>query len=282
MSLASLLVNRPDDVLISTTNPRVKRLVALRDRKTRDREECFVIEGVREVGRFLDAGRTPTEAYAAVDSAHSSGAVNELVERCRALGCLPVLLGEDAFAKVSYRERPEGILVVAQQWSLGLDSVLDGCGPEPLLLVAEQVEKPGNLGTLMRCADGAGAAALIVCDPVVDVFNPNVVRNSTGVLFRLPVAKASSEEVLSALQTRCITSVAFTPTGAADLWDVSLVGAVALVFGAEHDGLSPLWLAQADALVTIPMAGHADSLNVAMAATVGLFEACRQRSLNGR
>jgi TrmH family RNA methyltransferase len=145
------------------------------------------------------------------------------------------------------------------------------------LLVVEAIEKPGNLGTILRSADAAGVDALIVCDPVTDLFNPNVVRASTGVLFSVPVIIAESREVRAWLKEHGVRAVATTPSATALHTDTNLTGPLAIVMGSEQYGLSDFWLAEADERVRIPMAGQADSLNVAMATIITLFEAVRQR-----
>ena len=150
-------------------------------------------------------------------------------------------------------------------------------GQSPLLLVVEAIEKPGNLGTLLRGADAAGVAAVIVCDPVTDIFNPNVVRASTGVLFSLPVVVAESAEVRAWLRERGLRTVATTPAAPTLYTDSDLRGPLAIIMGSEQYGLSEFWLQESDVLVRIPLAGQADSLNVAMAAIITLFAAVRQR-----
>ncbi len=158
----------------------------------------------------------------------------------------------------------------------GLGSATAPAKP-PFVLVVEAIEKPGNLGTLLRGADAAGVDAVVVCDPVTDIFNPNVVRSSTGVLFSMPVVVAESGEVRSWLRTRGIRVVATTPAAPALYTDSDLRGPLAIIMGSEQYGLSEFWLKESDLLVRIPMAGQADSLNVAMAAIITLFEVARQR-----
>jgi TrmH family RNA methyltransferase len=145
------------------------------------------------------------------------------------------------------------------------------------LLVVEAIEKPGNLGTILRSADAAGVDAVIVCDPVTDIFNPNVVRSSTGVLFSVPVVVTESSVVHAWLRQRGIRVVVTTPAAANLYTATDLRGSLALVMGSEQYGLSDFWLNESDAQVRIPMAGQADSLNVAMATIITLFEAVRQR-----
>jgi TrmH family RNA methyltransferase len=203
--------------------------------------------------------------------------VNEpaLLAEAEAAGARLYELSKEAFAKVAYRERPDGILAVAPQWKRALaDLALPAA---PLILVVEAIEKPGNLGTILRSADAAGCDAVIVCDPVTDLFNPNVVRASTGVLFSVPCVVEDSEKVLAWLKARGIRSVATTPAAAEVYSDSDLRGPLAIVMGSEQFGLSEFWLKSADLPVRIPMAGQADSLNVAMAALITLFEAVRQR-----
>jgi TrmH family RNA methyltransferase len=176
------------------------------------------------------------------------------------------------------------LLAVAPQWRRGLADLevllsdkINVSRPDPFLLVVEAIEKPGNLGTILRSADAAGVDALIVCDPVTDLFNPNVVRASTGVLFSVPVIIADSREVRAWLKTHGVRAVATTPSAKALHTDTNLTGSLAIVMGSEQYGLSDFWLAEADERVRIPMAGQADSLNVAMATIITLFEAVRQR-----
>jgi TrmH family RNA methyltransferase len=147
----------------------------------------------------------------------------------------------------------------------------------PLYLVVEAIEKPGNLGTLLRGADAAGCAGVIVCDPVTDLFNPNVVRASTGVIFSVPCVVAEKERALEWLRGKGVRIVATTPAADTLYTDADLRGPLAVVMGGEQYGLSEFWLKNADLPVRIPMAGQADSLNVAMAAIITLFEAVRQR-----
>ena len=186
----------------------------------------------------------------------------------------------EAFAKVAYREHPDGLLAVAPQWKRTLADLAladPSAGRAPFLLVVEAIEKPGNLGTILRSADAAGCDAVIVCDPVTDIFNPNVVRASTGVLFSMPLVVEESARVFAWLRENQIRMVATTPAAESLYTDADLRGPLAVIMGSEQYGLSEFWLQHADLPVRIPMAGQADSLNVAMATIVTLFEAVRQR-----
>ncbi|MGH7943996.1 MAG: TrmH family RNA methyltransferase [Opitutaceae bacterium] len=262
----------------SLQNPRVKLLVKLRDRRSRDEAGVFLVEGYREIRRALEKRVPLRELYfspewflgenerALIAGAEESG--TELFE-----------LSKDAFAKVAYRERPDGLLAVAPQWKRQLEDLT--LPASPFLLVVEAIEKPGNLGTILRSADAAGCDAVIVCDPVTDIFNPNVVRASTGVLFSVPLFVEESARVLAWLQQHGIRTVATTPAAGQIYTAVDLRGPLAVVMGSEQYGLSEFWLKNASVPVRIPMAGQADSLNVAMAAIVTLFEAVRQRNQTG-
>ncbi len=277
--------------ITSLQNPRVKQLVKLRDRRPRDEAGLFLIEGYREVKRALEAGVKPRELYSGPDWFLGENEA-ALIDAAQRAGALLFELSKEVFAKVSYRDRPDGLLAVAPQWKRALadldgtpgrglpPTVGRGAGPaEPLLLVVEAIEKPGNLGTILRSADAAGVDAVIVCDPVTDIFNPNVVRSSTGVLFSMPVVVTSNAEVRTWLRAGGIRVVATTPAAKTLYTDADLCGPLAIVMGSEQYGLSAFWLKESDLLVRIPMAGQADSLNVAMAAIITVFEAVRQRNL---
>ncbi len=261
--------------ITSLQNPRVKQLVKLRDRRPRDEAGVFLVEGYREIRRALEKKIPLRELYFSPDWFLGE---NEpaLIAEAKEAGAQLYELAKDTFAKVAYRERPDGLLAVAPQWRRALDDLT--LPPEPFLLVVEAIEKPGNLGTILRSADAAGCDAVIVCDPVTDIFNPNVVRASTGVLFSVPLVVEESARVQRWLQDRRIRTVATTPAAEKIYSDVDLRGPVAVIMGSEQYGLSDFWLQHADVPVRIPMAGQADSLNVAMATIITLFEAVRQRS----
>ena len=265
----------PAEKISSLQNPRVKQLVKLRDRRPRDEAGVFLVEGYREVRRALEKRVAIRELYYSPDWFLGE---NEpaLLEQAGAAGAQLFELSKEAFAKVAYRERPDGILGVAPQWRRQLDDLT--LPAAPFLLVVEAIEKPGNLGTILRSADAAGCHAVIVCDPVTDIFNPNVVRASTGVLFSVPLVVEESSRVRAWLRDRGVRAVATTPAAEKLYTDTDLRGPLAVVMGSEQYGLTDFWLQNADARIRIPMAGQADSLNVAMATIITLFEAVRQRA----
>ena len=261
--------------IASLQNPRVKEVVKLRQRSHRDAQDLFIVEGYRELRRALDNGRRPATLF--VCEALFLGK-NEpaLIEQCRQAGAEIVPCTPPVFEKIAYRERPEGLLALLPQVHLALADL--ELPERPLIIVAEAIEKPGNLGTILRSADAAGAAAVIVCDQCTDIHNPNVVRASTGTLFSLPVVETSSAEALAWLRLNKIQILAASPHAEKDYTDVDLRPGTAIVVGAEQYGLSSLWMKEADTKVRIPMHGQADSLNVATATTILMFEAVRQRA----
>lgn len=260
--------------ITSLQNPRVKQLVKLRDRRDRDEAGLFLVEGYREVRRALEKKIRLTELYFCPEWFLGE---NEpaLIEQARLAGAQLFELSKEAFAKCAYRDRPDGLLAVAPQWKHALADLK--LSPHPFLLVVESIEKPGNLGTILRSADAAGVDSVIVCDAVTDIFNPNVVRSSTGVLFSVPVVVADSATVHAWLREKGVRIVATTPDTPNIYTQVDLCGPLAIVMGSEQYGLSEFWLKESNQLVCIPMAGQADSLNVAMATIITLFEAVRQR-----
>ncbi len=262
------------DPITSSSNPQIKDLVRLRDRRHRDRTGTFVIEGFRGITRALDAAIEIERLYVCRElflGPNEDG----LIARVADTGAPVIEVAPDPFSKAAYRDRPDGLLAVATQFDTSLEAL--ELPSEPLLLVVEAIEKPGNLGTMLRTADAAGCAGVIVCDPTTDPFNPNVVRASTGMLFVVPLAVASSEVTIEWLRSKAVTTFATTPDATMLHTDADFTGSVAVVVGTEQYGLSDTWLERADHRIRIPMAGAADSLNAAMAAGITLFEAVRQR-----
>ena len=262
--------------ITSPANARVKRLVALRHRRARDRAGVTLVEGYEELGLALSAGARPQELY--VCPALAGPGAQQMIDRVSGLGAEVIRVSRPVFAKIAYRESPDGWLAVVPAVLAGL-SLLDP-GPRPLVLVCEGVEKPGNLGAILRTADAAGVAAVIAADPVTDWGNPNVVRASKGTVFSVPVASATSAEVLAWIADRSLALVAAAPDGDVLLTDADLSGPAAIVVGSEARGLPAAWLDRADTRVRIPMFGRADSLNVATSAAILVYEAVRQRLTN--
>ncbi|MEO6790800.1 MAG: TrmH family RNA methyltransferase, partial [Ornithinibacter sp.] len=200
-----------------------------------------------------------------------------LVARARRRGAATLRLSRSAFEKVAYREGPDGFLAVVPVAGVALEDLV--LPPEPLVLVCEGLEKPGNLGAVLRTADAAGVAAVIAASPVTDWGNPNVVRASKGTVFSVPVATATTGEVLKWLRQNGIRMIATTPDTQSTHTAVDYRGGVAIAVGTEKEGLTDEALAGVDERVRIPMVGAVNSLNAATAAAVVVYEAVRQRSL---
>ena len=263
-------------LITSPQNPLVKQVAAL-GAKARDRREqgLFVAEGLREVGLALKSGYEAMalffeEAATPVPEIEAlvAGALNPVVEVIAVSG--PV------FEKIADRTGVPNVVALLRLPSITLaDLQLPTC---PLLLVVESVEKPGNLGAMLRTADAAGAHAVLVCDPHTDVFNPNAIRASLGAIFTVPVVALPSEEAVAFLRSRQIKVMATWLEAAKPLYEADLRQPLALVLGTEATGISPYWVEHADERLIIPMHGQVDSLNVAASAAIVLFEAVRQRS----
>ncbi|MDO5628482.1 MAG: RNA methyltransferase [Mobilicoccus sp.] len=261
------------ETITSTANPRLRALHRLRRRRDRDAAGVTLVEGVEEIALAVDAGGRMQEAYWCPDL--DDGRAEPVLARLVQTGVRPVQLSRAAFEKVAYREGPDGLLAVFTAPGVGLAG-LDPAGPE-FLLIGEHIEKPGNLGAMLRTADAAGIQAVIAADAVTDWGNPNVVRGSKGAVFSVPVAAASTEETLSWLRRRGVQLVAATPDTDVLHTDADYTGPVAIAVGAEKEGLSEQFLDAADVRVRIPMTGRVDSLNVATSAAILVYEAVRQR-----
>lgn len=269
-----------DLTLTSLANPKVKHAIRLRQRSHRDEAGQMLIEGYRECRRALDNGYRPQMLFYCEDLWLKHLNEPELVQRCGVLGAEVYACTAPVFEKMAYRERPDGLLMIGPHLN---KTLADLRLPEnALLVVAEAIEKPGNLGTILRSADAAGVHAVIICDRCTDIHNPNVVRASTGTLFSVPVVEADSDEALVFLRERGFCILATTPHTEHLHSGVPLTGNVAIAVGTEQYGLSEKWMSAADLRVRIPMFGLADSLNVASATTILLFEAVRQRVAAGQ
>jgi len=263
-----------DTAITSSQNPRIKKMCKLRDRREREKTGLFLIEGYRELLRAADA-QHPIEELFICPQLFLGTNENALIDQIAQNGAKILSCSLFAFQKISYRDRPDGLLAVAKQQQRHLKDLK--LNDPPLLIVAEAVEKPGNLGTILRSSDAAGVDGVIVCDRCTDMHNPNVVRASVGTLFTIPVIETDSAQTLSWLREKGISIVAATPSATCSFTEADLSGPVAIAVGTEQLGLSEQWMNQADIQVRIPMHGVADSLNVATATTLLLYEALRQR-----
>ncbi len=266
----------PLTTIDSLQNQRIKRAKALTQKRQRDRAGLFLLEGEREVRRGLEAGIEATQ-FMLCPELFKHGEISENLHEELIAGDIPVIyLTSHVFKHCSYRDNPDGFLAVCRTFKLSLEDTK--LSDNALLLILESVEKPGNLGTILRTADATGVDALIINDPVTDLFNPNVIRASAGVAFNVPAIVASSEETRSFLKSHRIQSIATTPDTSTLYHDVPMRQSSAILMGSEKDGLSKFWLKEADIKARLPMSGQADSLNVSVTTAIMLYEAIRQRS----
>jgi TrmH family RNA methyltransferase len=261
--------------ITSVQNERVKAVAGLRDRRSRERQGRIVVHGAREVGRALAAGLPIVEAYGSPELCLSPECRHALGELERA-GVPLHEVTANVFARMAYGDRHDGLLAVAQPRPRTLAELAPTASG--LVAVLEGVEKPGNVGAVLRSADAAGVAAVIVAEGVTDLYNPNAIRASLGTIFSLPIAEASSADALAWLQARQLPVYA-ARVGAERLYtEADLAGPAAVVLGSEASGLSPAWDAPDVVAISLPMHGLADSLNVSATAAVLFYEALRQRS----
>jgi TrmH family RNA methyltransferase len=251
----------------------------LRERRHRDRQGRSLVEGRDEVALAIASGAA-IETLFIEEGAASSRPNRALLSR---LGGTEVIEVTPAvFARLAYRENPDGWLAVIRNPYTALDRLDQETGAEALLLVVDGIEKPGNLGAMLRTADAAGATGVIVSGAGTDPWNPNAIRASKGAVFAVPLAVAPAAEAIAWLRDRDIRIIAADPAAATTFTEAALVGPLAIVVGAEDEGLSPAWRQAADDTVSIPMRGHVNSLNVAASAALLLYEAVRQRRAAAR
>lgn len=259
-------------MITSLQNPAIKNIVKLSKSKERNEQQLFVIEGARELSLALEGGYEITGAYVC----------REFFNRTRYPDVLDPIadtmivdISREVFHKIAYRENSDGIVALARPKQHGLDNLK--LTNNPFLVILESVEKPGNLGAVLRTADAAAADAVIVCDPRTDLYNPNVVRSSVGGLFTVQTALCTSSEALEWLRKNNIASFAAELRAAEFYQNIDLTAPSAIVMGTEAEGLTDFWLDNATKRIKIPMRGKIDSLNVSVSTAVLTFEAMRQR-----
>lgn len=262
------------DPITSAQNPRIKNFIHLQKARERKEQNVFVVEGSKEYAQAIRHQYKFASIFVCSDlisevhfKALSAG-INHDVE------VYPV--SKEVFDKIAYREGSGGIIALARPKSHGLNNLI--LKKNPLLLVLEAVEKPGNLGAILRTADAAGVDAVIVCDPQTDIYNPNVVRSSIGCLFSVPLAICNSDEAIAWLKSNSIAIFCTYLKAAIPYTEVDFVKPAAIVMGTESEGITAKWVAAADQNIIIPMQGSADSMNVSTATAVVVFEACRQKN----
>ena len=257
------------ETITSARNPKIKALLALQEKSKARREEgLFVVEGRRELEHCAAAGFRVRSVF--VCPAIAGEAVPEFPDAA------VFAVTEEVYRKIAYREGTEGLIAEVHAKERRLEDIV--LSEHPLVMVLESVEKPGNLGAVLRSADAAGADAVIFCDPATDLYNPNLIRASVGSVFTRQVAVASSEETIAWLRAHGIAILTAQLQDSEWYYDTDMRRGTALVMGTEATGLTALWREAADRHIRIPMLGRLDSLNVSVSAAILLFEAVRQRN----
>lgn len=257
-------------LITSIQNPKIKNILSLEKPRERKKQNRFLVEGSKELQLALDGGYKIDSVFFCPTIIGPSE-VLAIVKNEQLL----VPVDENVFSKIAYRESTGGVIALAEQKQHALDAIK--LRPNPLLLVLESVEKPGNLGAVLRTADAAGTDAVIICDPLVDFYNPNVIRSSIGCVFSNQLASASTEETIHWLKENDILIYCTYLKASKPYHQVDFTKGCALVMGTESSGLSERWTNHSTQNVIIPMQGKIDSLNVSTAAAIVVFEAARQR-----
>ena len=259
--------------ITSAQNPKIKDLLALQEKsKERRKKGLFVVEGRRELLHCVEAGYRPHTVFFCPDII-SSGDFDEIADKC---DCNYIEVPQHLYDKVAYRGGTEGVIAELHCKDMTLDAL--NLKENPLVIVLEAVEKPGNLGAVLRSADASGVDAVIVCDPLTDMYNPNLIRSSIGAIFTVPAATATSEDTIKWLKDRNIKIYTAQLQDSEWYYDTDMKGGTAIVMGTEATGLTTAWRKAADAHIKIPMLGKLDSLNVSVSAAILMFEAVRQRN----
>lgn len=259
--------------ITSAQNPKIKTLLELQEKsKARRKDGLFVVEGRRELLHCIEAGYEPHAVFFCPEII-SEADFKEVSSRCR---CSFFEIPQQLYDKVAYRGGTEGVIAELHCKDMSLEALK--LKENPLVVVLEGVEKPGNLGAVLRSADASGVDAVIVCDPLTDMYNPNLIRSSIGAIFTVPVATATSEETISWLKAAGIKIYTAQLQDSEWYYDTDMKGGTAIVMGTEATGLTDCWRKAADAHIKIPMLGRLDSLNVSVSAAILMFEAVRQRN----
>ncbi len=260
------------DYISSTKNPKIKNVIHLQKASERKEQNLFIIEGLREIEKAIISDYEFKSLYFCkkiVDYDKVHGIVNktnlkEVYE-----------VSSEVYEKIAYRENTEGIVILAKPKTHTLDEILTK--EKPLILVLEGVEKPGNIGAILRTADAAGVDAVIICDLTTDLYNPNIIRSSIGCLFTVPIAVAESKNAIEWLESKKIHIYCTYLQASVPYFTIDFKQSAAIVMGTEATGISDIWVNSATKNIIIPMYGQADSMNVSTSTAVVVFEACRQR-----
>ncbi len=263
-------------IITSVQNARIKHVVALQQKSALRREEGrFVVEGQREIEHCIACGYEITEIFYCPDYTRGQEPSVNLGQIYTGF-LSPCVVTPQVYEKMAYREGTEGVIAVAKCKAHRLEDLQ--LPKNPLIVVLESVEKPGNLGAILRTAEGAHVDAVIVCDPLTDLYNPNLIRASIGGVFSVPTAVCTSKECIAFLKANKIRILTAQLQDSYDYYDYNMCGATAIVMGTESTGLTNIWREAADVHIRIPMLGRLDSLNVSVSAAILMYEAVRQRN----
>ncbi|GAB6012303.1 TrmH family RNA methyltransferase [Viscerimonas tarda] len=260
------------ETISSLQNPKIKNITKLAKNKERKQQNLFIIEGGRELSLAL-VGDYSIQAVFICPELFASTDYPEVLDTLP--DSIKQEVSESVFQKIAYREGSDGLLALARPKNHSLSDL--HLSDNPFIIVLEAVEKPGNLGAILRTADAAAADAVIICDPLADLYNPNTIRSSVGCLFTVQTAVCPSEEALRWLRANNIRSFAAELQASSWYQDTDFKQPAAIVMGTEADGLTAFWLENADTRIKIPMRGRIDSLNVSVSTAILTFEAMRQR-----
>lgn len=264
------------EAITSAQNPKIKTLLELQEKsKARRREGLFVVEGARELIHCISAGYQIHTLFICMDIL-SEEALAEIDEALSGKRCGCFSIPKHIYEKVAYRGSTEGVIAEFKCKSHTLEDL--NIKENPLVVVLESVEKPGNLGAILRSADASGVDAVIVCDPLTDLYNPNLIRSSIGGIFTVQTAATSSDEAIKWLKERNIKIYTAQLQDSEWYYDTDMTSGTAIVMGTEATGLTDAWRKAADAHIKIPMLGRLDSLNVSVSAAILMYEAVRQRN----
>lgn len=275
--LTFVFIMQTQDTITSAQNPKIKALLQLQQKSACRREQgLFVVEGRRELMHCLSKGYQADTMFVCNEIMTAEEEYDKLLKALPL--CKTIYVSANVYERIAYRGGTEGIVATIRMKQQGLDTLpAPSQGHAPLYVVLESVEKPGNLGAILRSADAAGVDAVIVCDPLTDLYNPNLIRSSLGGIFSVPTIACNSTECIQYFKDRGIRILTAQLQDSSLYYDTDMTLPTAIVMGTEATGLTDRWREAADAHIRIPMLGILDSLNVSVSAAILMFEAVRQR-----
>ena len=262
-------------MITSRDNALIKKVIKLHTAAGRKKAGQYFTEGIRSVGQALDV-KAPVAEVIFSDRVHGLGGGGELMDRVREAGLRTVEVSENLFKAMCDTESPQHIMAVIDIKECDREGILSI--KEPLLLIVDGIQDPGNLGTIIRTADGAGASAVLLLKGTTDPYSPKVIRSTMGSLFSIPVLREKDAgELFDTLHKKGIRLIAASPVGGTPYWDIDFRGGIGIIIGNEANGISEQVMEYSDQSVMLPMPGRAESLNAAVACGVLIYKALEQR-----